>query len=353
MPPLNWKNLNIDTGRHASLIDDINRHNATILAKRDRLDDVIQQSRLEDKDVYLNTLSKFHDLLEVITLHHDIGKVRERLNHGEHSYDLLQETSVLQGLRLEEESRVLGSLVIRHHLVLGTMFTGEWPVNKLRLVHEDIRTQVSEDIFYRLLVLFSVLDTWSYTNDDAYAARLLYNYDRMVQRFREEPWSAYVQANHLWRFCSFLAIWRHNDYLDEDRMEAYEKVLQQQTGHDRTSLWRQYQKLNDVNLNYAIWLLGNCCYDSVQLHREARLEDIHIYDSLFMILDNIVESLATVNTDSTWDVLFNGYRDPRLKAIRIFEKLRNAPGVLTPVLEHKRLDQTRQQLTYDFDLLPL
>ena len=351
MVSLNWNSLGIDVGKHAKLIDDITQHNTTIRSKLDNLAKVINQSRLEDTTGYLECLQEYDDLLEVITLYHDIGKVRDRLNHGEHSYDILQETSALQDLPLDEESRVLASLIIRHHLVLGTMLTGEWPVKKLRLVHADICSQVPEDVFYRLLVLFSVLDTWAYAHDDAYAARLLYNYDRIVQRFQQEPWTEHVQGNHLWRFCCFLAAWRHSDYLDEGRMEAYEEVLIQQTGHDRTSFWQRYRKLCDVNLNYAIWLLGNCCFDSIQLHREARLEDIKIYDSLFMILDDIVNSLAKVDTGNTWDVLFNGYRDPRIKAMRVFEKLRKEPASLAPVLEHKELNLSRRQLIYDFGLV--
>lgn len=353
MASLDWNRLAIDTTEHAALIDNINQHNTSILSKLEGLVDVIDQSRLEDKATYLECLQKHHNLLKIVTLYHDIGKVRDKLNHGEHSFDILQETSALQDLPLDDESRILAGLIIRHHLVLGTMLTGEWSVKKLCWVHEDIHTQVPEDIFYRLLVLFSVLDTWAYANDNAYAARLLYNYDRIVQRFQLDSWPEHIQANHLWRFCCFIAAWRHNDYLDNTTMQIYEEKLKQQTDHNRTSLWHKYQKLSDVNLNYAIWLLGNCCFDSIQLHRQARLQDIHIHDSLFMILDDVIDTLAKVDTDNTWDVLFNGYRDPLAKAMRVFEKLRKEPASLAPVLEAKELDLSRGQLIYDFGLIPI
>ena len=224
-------------------------------------------------------------------------------------------------------------------------------VKKLRLIRENVSDRVSDDNFYPLLILFSVLDTWAYVNDAAYAARLLYNYERIVQRFQQDPRPEHVKANHFWRFCCFLGAWRHTDYLDEPCMRAYEDRMRYLTGRDRHTLWQEYHKLSEVNLNYAIWLLGNCCFDSDELNRTARLEDIRIHDSLFMILDDMVATLATVDTDAAWDVLFSGYRDPRAKALRTFQRLRDAPEDLHRVLERRALDLSHRQLIYDFDTL--
>ncbi len=351
MAVLNWNSIGIDVGKHSKPVEDINQHNATILAKLDTFAEIIQTSRLDDKDFYLNVLQENYDLLKIITLYHDVGKVRDKLNHGEHSYDILRATSVLEILDLDPTDQALVGLIIRHHLVLGTLLTGEWPVKKLRLTQEDIQGRVPPDVFYSLLVLFSVLDTWAYVNNTAYATRLLYNYDRIAQRFRQESWTNHIKTHHFWRFCCFLGAWRHTDYQDETSMQAYEDRLIYLIGQDRQSLWQQYRQLSDVNLNYAIWLLGNCCFDADDLYRTARLGDIHIHDSLFMILDDIVNTLTVIDTSQGVDVLFNGYRDPRTKAMRTFQRLREEPACLSDVLEHRHLDAQHRRLVYDFGMI--
>ena len=61
---------------------------------------------------------------------------------------------------------------------MGTMFTGEWSAKKLYVINKQIDSSLSNpDLFFILLVIFSVLDAWAYVDDKKNAIRLFNNYD--------------------------------------------------------------------------------------------------------------------------------------------------------------------------------
>ena len=195
------------------------------MAKIDEFDEVITSSQVENKRTYAGLLNEYADILRIITIYHDIGKIRSKLNHGEHSFDIIQETELLNHLALDAYAKTLVGSVIRHHLALGTIFTGEWSVKKLYLLNEQIGMKNKEEVFYHILVMFSVLDTWSYVDDRVDAIRLLYNYDQIIQRFRQDSLENHMKTNLVWRLCCFLGSWRKGNYLEEKTMLQYERVF--------------------------------------------------------------------------------------------------------------------------------
>jgi len=93
MITLDWKPLGINVDD--KLKNEINIHNGTIMEKTDHFEDIIILSSTDNKEKYLKLFNEQRDTLAIITTYHDIGKVREKLNHGEHSYDIIQETNIL------------------------------------------------------------------------------------------------------------------------------------------------------------------------------------------------------------------------------------------------------------------
>ena len=100
---LDWKPLGINVDNR--LENEINVHNGTIMEKTDHFEDIVISSSIDNKEKYLKLFNEQRDTLAIITTYHDIGKVREKLNHGEHSYDIIQETGILAEHNLDEERK--------------------------------------------------------------------------------------------------------------------------------------------------------------------------------------------------------------------------------------------------------
>ena len=100
MITLNWEPLGINVDNQIK--NEINAHNRAIMEKCDHFEDIIISSVTNNKEKYLKLFNEQRDILQIITVYHDIGKVRQKLNHGEHSYDIIQETDILAEYALDE-----------------------------------------------------------------------------------------------------------------------------------------------------------------------------------------------------------------------------------------------------------
>ena len=214
------------------------------------------------------------------------------------------------------------------------------------------------DLFYDLLVIFSVLDTWAYVDDKKTAIRLFNNYDRIIQRFRQDSIENHIKLNQIWRFCCFLGAWNSVNYLDEKMMRQYEERLGMKikTRYDcgekgvREEIWQRFMALENVNFQYAIWLLGNCCFASLSKCDRNNFDDIQIDDSLFYLIEDVASTVNTLSSGHMWEVLFTGYRESTEKAEYVFRNVKNSEK-LDKVIKEKIIDQHKHQITYRFDLL--
>lgn len=353
MNSINWKALGINPQDHQELSADLDTHNQSILAKIERFPEIIQTSRLAEKETYQTTLHDCHGLLQLITLYHDIGKLRDHFNHGEHSYNILQETDLLSSLDLSPTEQILVRQVIRHHLLIGTLFIGELSLEMLAQLDRQVENTTDRTQFYTLLVIFAVLDTWAYTDDPTYAARLLYNYDRMVRQFRQHGSNGLVADHRAWRFCCFMGAWRGLDYLDKTTMAPYEERLRKamncyyQSSHGDPG--SQFRQLDKLNLHYAIWLLGNCCYTGMAPYYRHQAAEVQIHDGFFMLLEDMTAT-PEEHAEALWQVQFQGYRKPRERAQQVFDRIRS-PKTLQYVLNNKRINTQNRQIVYDFSVI--
>lgn len=64
-------------------------------------------------------------LMPIILWFHDIGKMEDRENHTQASYELVRKFQLLDSFGLSVEEKILIEKVIQHHLVIGTLYTGE------------------------------------------------------------------------------------------------------------------------------------------------------------------------------------------------------------------------------------
>jgi hypothetical protein len=357
MIALDWKPLGINVDNQ--LENEINVHNGAIMEKTDHFEDIVISSSTDNKEKYLKLFNEQRGTLAIITAYHDIGKAREKLNHGEHSYDIIQETDILAEHNLDEERKTLIKSIIRHHLVLGTMFTGEWSAKKLYVINKQIDSSLSNpDLFFDLLVIFSVLDAWAYVDDKKNAIRLFNNYDRIIQRFKQDSIENHIKLNQIWRFCCFLGAWKSVNYLDKKIMRQYEERLGMKikTRYDcgekgvREEIWQRFMALENVNFQYAIWLLGNCCFASRSQCDRNNFDDIQIDDSLFCLIEDVAATVNILSSKHMWEVLFTGYRESMEKAEHVFQNVKNSEK-LDKVIKEKIVDQQKRQITYRFDLL--
>ncbi|MFC1652889.1 hypothetical protein ACFL3F_04130 [Planctomycetota bacterium] len=352
---INWNALGINPDRHCKLVEDLNAHNQSILNKLEQFSEIIDGSRLQEKERYHTVLRGHTELLRIITLYHDVGKVRDHFNHGEHSYNILQETRFLDTLTLCPSDQRLAGLVIRHHLLVGTLFIGELSLHMLSRLDQQLDGTIDKSCFYTLLVIFAVLDTWAYTNDPLYATGLLYNYDRMVQHYQRHGCNGLIHDHMAWRFCCFMGAWRGLDYLDHEAMSPFETRLgsamsryyNEEISDVRGWIGSRYQRLTNLNLHYAIWLLGNCCYEGMDQYRHHNPSKVQIHNGFFDLLEDMVSALENSTTDDLWQVQFQGYRQPHERAVQVFQSIRT-PKTMQKVLDHKTIDVDKREIVYNF-----
>lgn len=239
------------------------------------------------------------------------------------------------------------------------MFTGEWSAMKLYVINKQIDSSLSNpDLFFDLLVIFSVLDAWAYVDDKKNAIRLFNNYDRIIQRFKQDSIVNHIKLNQIWRFCCFLGAWKSVNYLDEKIMRQYEERLGMKikARYDcgekgvREEIWQRFMALENVNFQYAIWLLGNCCFASISKCDRNNFDDIQIDDSLFYLIEDVASTVNTLSSGHMWEVLFTGYRESTEKAEYVFRNVKNSEK-LENVIKEKIIDQKKRQIIYRFDLL--
>ncbi len=354
MLTIDWDFLGMKN--HSDLIKEITLHNNQISKKIRYFDEIIDASQVKKKDEYLDILNEHRNTLEIITTYHDIGKVRGKLNHGEHSADIIQETNVLDQHNINDFMKALVKSVVRHHLMLGTIYTGEWSVKKMYLLNK--RSLKEENLFLRILAVFSAVDTWAYINDRNNIIRLFRNYDRIIERFQNDSVENHIKANLIWRFCCFLGAWRSLDYLDERNMIPFEQLLSAgisrynnyEQCNIREVIWKRFKRLQDVNFNYAIWLLSNCCFDNISDYERNNISTIRIDNSLFFLMEEVVSTLESHEPGFMWDILFTGYRESKEKAASIFRKMK-VKNQMNNVVKGKVKNIQNHQVVYNFDLL--
>ncbi|MHA1731557.1 MAG: hypothetical protein ACTSU5_06420 [Promethearchaeota archaeon] len=114
------------------------------------------------------------DLFPSLLLYHDIGRPSNREWHARESARLLEERGILDRLNLEPDAEAVLPGVIRHHLLLGTTFTGESSYCGALAAFDDPRLAPAWEsptrtrLFFRVMEAFTTIDIWGYDYSTIY-----------------------------------------------------------------------------------------------------------------------------------------------------------------------------------------
>ncbi|TFF88660.1 MAG: HD domain-containing protein [Promethearchaeota archaeon] len=173
------------------------------------------------------------DLFLYILLYHDIGRPFNREWHTFESANLIEKQGLLSPKTSVPKKYIRILLgVIRHHLLLGTIFTGESSylgaliLLKDRSLHHVWESKEETELFFQILILFTVIDIMGYQYSKIFDHYLDYylkikdnlvigfNRVRALQNLEEKEHSLYLFFHRLdeekfkWRVACALRIFQ-------------------------------------------------------------------------------------------------------------------------------------------------
>ncbi|MBD3194838.1 MAG: hypothetical protein GF317_07280 [Candidatus Lokiarchaeota archaeon] len=113
-------------------------------------------------------------IFPLILLLHDIGRPFNRTWHTIESKNMIYHNSLLDGFDLEELEKIIVLIVIEHHLLIGTIFTGEssylGSISLWKSIAELEHSLSGEsiDIIFQCLSVFTIIDIWGYDYSTIY-----------------------------------------------------------------------------------------------------------------------------------------------------------------------------------------
>ena len=117
----------------------------------------------------INQLYDIHpDLFVYILLYHDIGRPFNKEWHTFESAKILQESDLVSKSEIPQKYINILLGVIKHHLLLGTIFTGESSYMGAQVLLKDKflqniwKSKENTDLFFQVLLLFTVIDILGY-----------------------------------------------------------------------------------------------------------------------------------------------------------------------------------------------
>ncbi|MHA2006109.1 MAG: hypothetical protein ACXABO_01690 [Promethearchaeota archaeon] len=88
-------------------------------------DTLSPESSITVRGKLLNQDSQNELILPIILMYHDIGRLKNKKNHPNHSYNLISNKNMLKLFTLSDTERLLITKVIQYHLLFATIYTGE------------------------------------------------------------------------------------------------------------------------------------------------------------------------------------------------------------------------------------
>ena len=123
----------------------------------------------------LEKIFKFQqDFFPLLLLYHDIGRPFNREWHTFESAKIIQQKEMYQSFHLSPIQEIILTGVIRHHLLPGTIFTGESSYFGASSLYNDDNLQdvwLSNEniyIFFHTLMVFTIIDIWGYDYSKIY-----------------------------------------------------------------------------------------------------------------------------------------------------------------------------------------
>ncbi|TFG28711.1 MAG: hypothetical protein EU532_04695 [Promethearchaeota archaeon] len=135
----------------------------------------IKNENIKSLQKDIEKISRFHkDIFPIILLYHDIGRPFNREWHTFESAKIIQKRKLLRNLNFTPMQQDILSGVVRHHLLPGTIFTGESSYFGAISLYNDKNldpiwlSNQNIDMFFHILMVFTIIDIWGYDYSKIY-----------------------------------------------------------------------------------------------------------------------------------------------------------------------------------------
>lgn len=183
-------------------------------------------------------------LMPLILWLHDIGKMEDRENHTQAGFELVERYELLEPFGLSDEEKILIKKVIQHHLVIGTLYTGEGSFFVFKSILQDGQMQrlLSSSSLGSLWVdfstMFTIIDLCGYpynkltnTHIDSYShlmgtiKKIFITEDKDSGR-RDEKINQISNEMIDWRLCCFLRMFMFLHRTADHTLDNYLRAVQ-------------------------------------------------------------------------------------------------------------------------------
>lgn len=291
--------------------------------------------------------------LSLVLALHDIGRPFDRANHSYESARLVETFNLLEKFNLTEKEHLLVTKVIKYHLLVGSIYSGESTFYYLTSLCQDHEfVLLLEDLrfiklFAALITVFTVFDIWGYSYGrifDHYLRQYTQIKDQLVNLLSLWPnreilaRQAHIicQTRLEWRLASAVRIFQfletspeltYNFYVQKVK-EAAAAYLQQELDD---VLWVRFKRdqlseLYKTQLKYGLGLLQRLA--SGQNYRYVRKGYVpqRICPDLirfWVLLDRKIRELNQTSPfpHAIWNIFFNGLPRRYLDAMRLLLEL--------------------------------
>jgi len=274
------------------------------------------------------------DYFPLLLLYHDIGRPFNREWHTFESAKIIQQRKMFQSFNLSPIQEVILTGVIRHHLLPGTIFTGESSYFGAISVYNDQNLQdiwlsyENIDILFHSLMVFTIIDIWGYDYSkifDHYFSHYYQIRDNLTRVFAKinsidekehqiklfQEFSKIDEINLKWRLACALRIFQFVDtqtYLTENFY--YTKI--DEGLRDNNQNWKDFSNYlgnihSLIQFKYALPLMMVLASGNFVRKPFDPEEKIHpqIFD-FWQTCTNIVKSTQTnSNYPLLWNFIFN------------------------------------------------
>ncbi|MBD3339855.1 MAG: hypothetical protein GF353_12150 [Candidatus Lokiarchaeota archaeon] len=235
---------------------------------------------LKEKLVNLRNFS--NNLFPLLLLYHDLGRPFNRIWHSLESYDIVNKEGLFDEFNIGQDQLMVLLGVIKHHLLLGTIFTGEASYYGSIALFKDreLRNLFSSpeliETYFNAQLAFTLIDIWGYDYSRIYdhyfkyyntisknlinlfTESVSYNNQGKLNLLSEEL-ILRDNKNLKWRISCALRIFQ---FVDTDRALTenfyYSKVIEALSDFGYT--WKQFNEILGMNhsliqLKYALSIL--------------------------------------------------------------------------------------------------
>ena len=301
----------------------------------------LQRNDLRDVFDLAHSISLFSSLLvPTILWLHDIGRLEDKRRHNEKSAEMISQFDILRHKGLSEEEKVIIQKVIRYHLLIGTLYTGESSYTSFEPLFRDegfraiLSNRTSLKYFLDSLTLFTMIDVWGYHISDI-SPTMIENYleirNEMGEIFAEDSnLDAIIKGlrdksrRHLdWRLMGYMMAFSKIGKKPHLTLDFYAAMIDDgfKRYAERENLstdWSGFKdkylnKIDQVQFKYGLGVLIPLTYGGTGKKMHLT-ENTRVNENLFHLLVNINNRITKEEKTNTqcipgalWNVVFKGY----------------------------------------------